>query len=68
MDTSRRGRCQIKRLLIEAGISQAELARRTGISKRTISHLANDDRPMWYDDARSISQVLGCTMEDLYEY
>lgn len=63
-----RGRCRLKPLLQAKGWTQAELARRTGYHPRMISHYANDEKPMPADVMRTISFVLGCKMEDLYEW
>ena len=66
MDASQ-GRCQVNRLLKEIDMTQAELARRTGINKRAISYFCNDERPMYYYQARLIAKVIGCKLDDIYE-
>ncbi|MFM1655534.1 helix-turn-helix domain-containing protein [Brevibacillus sp. B_LB10_24] len=63
-----RGKCLLKPLLDRVGISQAELARRTGISERMISYYVKDQKPMSVDAMYTISRVLNCRMEDLYQW
>lgn len=55
-------------LLDQTGMSQSELARRTGISQRMISYYASNKKRMSVDALRAISVALGCRMEDLYEW
>lgn len=61
-------RSLLKPLLDRAGMSQSELARRTGISREMIVKYIAMRSPMPMDKAKVISSVLGCTMEDLYEW
>ncbi|OME59627.1 XRE family transcriptional regulator [Paenibacillus odorifer] len=48
-------------------MTQAELSRRTEYSPQQISNWVNNREMMSYDAAATISYVLGCQMEDLYE-
>jgi transcriptional regulator with XRE-family HTH domain len=48
-------------------ISEAELARRTGIERTTLSALENNRRFLSIEHALLIKEVLGCSLDDLYE-
>lgn len=63
-----RGRCLLGPLLKSRNLSQSELARRTGINKRMISFYVKNERLMSVDAMYNISRVLGCNMEELYEW
>ncbi|WP_375377917.1 helix-turn-helix domain-containing protein [Paenibacillus sp. MZ04-78.2] len=63
-----RGRCLLPDWLEKLGLSQAEYSRRSGRSKRVISHFCNDARVMLPEDLYTASKLLGCKMEDLYEW
>ncbi|WP_240040920.1 helix-turn-helix domain-containing protein [Paenibacillus ginsengarvi] len=51
-----------------AGIKQAEYARRSGRSKRVISHFCRNERVMLPEDLYTAAKILSCSMEDLYEW
>jgi len=55
--------CRLKGLII----SEAELARRTGIERTIISALENNRRFLCIEHALLIREVLGCPLDDLYE-
>ena len=55
--------CRLRGLII----SEAELARRTGIERTTISALENNRRFLSIEQALLIREVLGCSLDDLYE-
>jgi len=55
--------CRLKGLII----SEAELARRTGIERTIISALENNHRFLCIEHALLIKEVLGCSLDDLYE-
>jgi len=55
--------CRLKGLII----SEAELARRTGIERTIISALENNRRFLCIEHALLIKEVLGCPLDDLYE-
>lgn len=62
-------RCRIAELAAERGWSLGELARRTHISKSTLSSYATmrtSDMPL--RNAIAISQVLDCHPAELYEW
>ncbi|NOV01316.1 helix-turn-helix domain-containing protein [Paenibacillus planticolens] len=63
-----RGRCLLANLLKAEGWSQAEYARKSGRSKRVISHFCNDERVMLPEDLYTASMLFKCRMEDLYEW
>jgi transcriptional regulator with XRE-family HTH domain len=56
---------KIKSLRIAAGMSQEELAERTGLSLRTIQRIENGETRPRGDSLRRLSQALGVTMEVL---
>lgn len=61
---------RLKQMREAAGITQAELAKRTGISVRVIQNYEQGARPL--NGARAITvkhmaDALGCRMEDLIE-
>lgn len=55
--------CRLKALIP----SQAELARRSGIDRTTISHLENNRLLLSIRYALPIKKVLGCSLDELYE-
>jgi transcriptional regulator with XRE-family HTH domain len=55
--------CRLRGLII----SEAELARRTGIQRTTLSALENNRRFLPIEHALLIREVLGCTLDELYE-
>lgn len=55
--------CRLRGLII----SEAELSRRTGIERTTLSALENNRRFLCIEHALLIKEVLGCTLDDLYE-
>lgn len=48
-------------------VSQAELARRTGICRTTICALENNRKPLSISYAMLIRRAIGCSLDDLYE-
>jgi putative transcriptional regulator len=64
------GRCRIQDLLDARGMTQQELADKTGTSKTFINDKIHNrgKHGMWVDSAKKISKVLGCTIDDLYEW
>lgn len=55
--------CRLRGLII----SEAELSRRTGIQRTTLSALENNRRFLPIEHALLIKEVLGCTLDELYE-
>jgi transcriptional regulator with XRE-family HTH domain len=64
------GRCRISDLLAHRGMTQRQLADRTGLSTQYISDKANNRGPrgMTLENAKTIAAVLGCHIDDLYEW
>lgn len=58
-----RNRLRILRKL--AGLSQAELARLSGVSQPAISQVENDERPLTTDWMRTFGRIIGCAPADL---
>ena len=56
---------RIRELRKKAGLSQADLAARAGISQPAISQLENDTRPLTVDWMRTLARILGVTPADL---
>ncbi|MEK4980798.1 helix-turn-helix domain-containing protein [Bacillus sp. FSL K6-6540] len=66
MALSRRD-CRLRILLSKAGMTQAELSRKTGYSPQQISNWVNDREKMSFEAAATVAYVLECHMEELYE-
>lgn len=65
------GRCRIQDLLDAKGMTQQELAAKTGMSKQFINDKVRNLRGkhgMWIDSAKKIAAVLDCHIDDLYEW
>lgn len=62
------GRCLLPQLIQRTGLTQAEFARRVGMSESTISHYANNRRIMSLENAKTIAATLGIHIDDLYEW
>lgn len=64
------GKCRIQDLLDARGMTQQELAHKTGMSKSFISDKVNNrgSHGMWIDSAKKIATVLGCTIDELYDW
>lgn len=60
-----RPRNRIRELRKAAGLTQIQLASRTGISQPAISQLENDERPLDVDWMRTLAREFGCTPADL---
>ena len=55
----------LKRLLEEKGMTQAELARRTGLTEASVSRYINGSRIPRISQAYEIAQVIGIDMNTL---
>jgi putative transcriptional regulator len=64
------GDCRIKKLLKRADLTQVELAEATGLPHKYINDKANNRGPrgMTIVNAKKIATVLGCSIDDLYEW
>jgi transcriptional regulator with XRE-family HTH domain len=66
------GKCLLSDLLQEKRMSQQELADHLGVTRQQINHYLNPDthkrRIMTLHIAKNVSKVIGCEMDDLYEW
>ncbi|MEH7521731.1 helix-turn-helix transcriptional regulator [Bacillus sp. JJ1503] len=64
------GKCRIQELLDAKGMTQQELAAKTGMSKSFINDKVRNrgSHGMWVDSAKKIAIVLDCSIDDLYEW
>jgi len=56
----------MKQARLNMNLSQAELAKRIGVSRQTINMIENGDYNPTIALCRSICRVLGCTLNDLF--
>jgi len=63
-----RGRCLLLTMIKNKGWTQTDYARRTGRSKRMISHFCNNERAMQPEDIHAACLIFGCSEEDLHEW
>lgn len=63
-----RGRCLLPDLLKQRKWTQTFFAERSGRSVRMVSHFCNSERAMLPEDMYVAAMILGCRMEDLYEW
>jgi plasmid maintenance system antidote protein VapI len=62
------GRCQLRKLLKQIDMTQTELAELTGKAEAKISDYCNDKAVMSLATAAVIAKVIGCHIDDLYEF
>lgn len=62
------GNCLINDRLKERHLTQAELAKKTGIPRQQINDFTSNRRVATLGNAKSIADVLKCRIEDLYEF
>lgn len=62
------GRSRVPEHLLRIGMSQAEFARRIGISGPMVTKIVKGDKHFSYLRAKMASDILGCMMEELYEW
>lgn len=62
------GKCLLKQRLRESGLMQYELADRINQSPQMVNHYANNRKPMSLEIAVNIAKVLGCSVQELYEW
>lgn len=62
------GRSRLPELLAQSGLSQAEFARRMGITQPYVWQLIKGERFFSYTRAKVASDILNCSMEELYEW
>lgn len=61
-------RCNLRRLRERKGYSQKQLADIVGINRGNISKYENNEAYMNVLTAARFAVVLGCTLDDLYDY
>lgn len=61
-------RCLLPQLLKRRGLSQVDLAQKTGLTETTISLYANNHRVMSLANAKTIANVLKVTIDELYTW
>jgi len=62
------GRSRLPELLASRKLSQAELARRLGLSTSFISQIVTGKAFFSYETAKAAARILGCSMEELHEW
>lgn len=62
------GKCRLRKLLSKANMNQTKLAIKSGVSRQMIVKYIAGSAPMPLEKAMNIAAVLGCSMEDLYEW
>lgn len=62
------GRCLLGDYLKSRGWSIRHLSRLSGVPKSSISDCIRNNTLMNLNHAKNISNVIGCTIEDLYEW
>ncbi|SMF88100.1 DNA-binding transcriptional regulator, XRE-family HTH domain [Paenibacillus uliginis N3/975] len=60
------GDCTLLERLNEKGWTQAEFAKRMGVSRQYVSKLINGERKMSLEFAFNAAHILGCRITDLY--
>lgn len=61
-------RCRIKDLLYKKRDTQKDFADRIGVSEQWLSDKISMRGTMTMNSAKAISEALGCSMEELYEW
>lgn len=62
------GKCHLRELLKKRGLNQTELALKLGVTPQQINHYITRKRVMTLSTAKSISTILNCDIEDLYDF
>jgi transcriptional regulator with XRE-family HTH domain len=62
------GRCLLQKLLRERGLTQQDIANRLQMPRQQVSDYANNRIVMSLRTAKAIAYVLGCHIDDLYEW
>lgn len=61
-------RCLLPKRLKEANMSQQELANRMKVTRQQINKYARNTQIMSLPVAKEVSDILGCSIDDLYEW
>ncbi|CDQ17980.1 helix-turn-helix transcriptional regulator [Halobacillus karajensis] len=62
------GRCLLRDQLKTKGMTQQDLALKLDITVQQVNKYVTDRQRMSIQVAKNISEILGCHMEDLYEW
>lgn len=62
------GKCNLADRLKKAGLTQTQLAIKTGVPKSSITDYIKETHTMSLLSAKKIAHVLNCNIEDLYEW
>lgn len=62
------GRCRLRLLYKQKGITQTDLSTKTNIPVKTLSKYANNVNVMTLSRAKEIADALHCTVEELYTW
>jgi len=62
------GKCLLSDKLLQAKMTQQELADRLGVTRQQINSYARDRRIMTVPIAKNIASILNCDIEDLYTW
>lgn len=61
-------RCRIPELLLKIGQNQQWLADMSGYSRQRISNICNMRSILGLEAARHLATIIGCMIDDLYEW
>lgn len=62
------GRCRVHEHLKRVGITQAEYARRIGVSESFASKVVSGEKKLSMIKAKMSADILGCYIDDLYTW
>lgn len=62
------GKCLLSDKLLQARMSQQELADKLGVTRQQINSYTTDRRIMSLPVAKNIATILHCEIDDLYEW
>lgn len=56
---------QLEHYLKTSGMPATELARRSGVSRKTIQNWMSGQNPKSFDQVKAVCEVIGCTLDTL---
>ncbi|PLR93235.1 helix-turn-helix transcriptional regulator [Bacillus sp. T33-2] len=62
------GKCLLSERLRQAGMTQAQLAERLGVTRQQVSKWVRGQQRMTLESAKNVSVILDCYIEDLFEW
>lgn len=62
------GKCLLSDKLLQAKMTQQELADKLGVTRQQINSYAKDRRIMTVPIAKNIASILNCEIDDLYTW